>query len=183
MEQRKNILVLTGSYRRGGDSSLMADAFIRGAERAGHTVTRFDTGRMKIGGCIACKKCFSKGTACVFNDDFNTIAPYIEEAETIVFITPLYWYTFTAQLKAAIDKIYSLFVAERPVKIKESILLVCGETDEISDFEGIIKTYESIYKLMKWENTGIITVPNVNEVGDILKTDALEKIEAMSAKL
>ena len=54
-----------------------------------------------IKGCKACKACYSKGAACVFDDDFNEIAPLMENADVIVMATPVYWYTFPAQLKAA----------------------------------------------------------------------------------
>lgn len=181
MEAKKNILVLTGSPRRGGNSSHMADAFVEGAEKNGHTLLRFDTGRLKIGGCMACKKCFSKGTACVFKDDFNTLAPHIEHADMLVLVTPLYWYSFPAQLKAVIDKMYSLFIAERPVKIKQCLMLVCGETDVLTDFDGIVRSYEEIAKLMEWENCGVKIVPAVNEVGDILQTNSLKEIKELAA--
>lgn len=40
----KNILILTGSPRIGGNSDLMADAFQKGAESAGHKVIRYEAG-------------------------------------------------------------------------------------------------------------------------------------------
>ena len=182
MGEKKTILMLTGSPRRAGNSSLMADAFVKGAEQAGHSIVRYDTGRMKINGCTACDKCYSKATACVFEDDFNELAPYIEKADMIVFATPLYWYTFPAQIKAAIDKMYSLYVAKRTIKIDQAVMLVCGETDELPDFDGIVKTYEAIIHLMKWKNAGIKIVPAVDKIGDIHSTNALAEIENMAAK-
>ncbi|MHB9295266.1 hypothetical protein PilKf_01008 [Pillotina sp. SPG140] len=56
----KNILVITGSPRKGGNSSLLANAFIAGAKTAGHNIMLFEAGRKKILGCIACETCFSK---------------------------------------------------------------------------------------------------------------------------
>ena len=53
----KKIVVITGSPRKKGNSFAMTDAFIRAAEEKGHTVTRFDAARMKIGGCQACETC------------------------------------------------------------------------------------------------------------------------------
>lgn len=61
MLEKKNILVLTGSPRRNGNSDSMADAFIKGAQSAGHEVNIFETSSKDIGGCRACNTCWSKG--------------------------------------------------------------------------------------------------------------------------
>ncbi len=177
MKQKKNILVITGSPRKGGNSALLADAFIRGAQNAGHIVVRFDAGRKQIKGCIACNKCYSKGDACVFKDDFNELAPVLEMSDMVVFVTPLYWFTFPVQIKAFIDKMYALIVGERTLKGKESMLLVCAETDDMTDFEGIVRPYELMTRYLKWTDKGILLVPEVNNVGDILQTDALATAE------
>jgi len=165
--EKKNVLVITGSPRKNGNSDILANAFIEGAQKAGHKVHRFDAGRKKIKGCMACNKCFSKGAACVFNDDFNEVAPLIEQADVIVFASPLYFFSFTTHIKAVTDKFYSFHIGNRPLKIKESILLGCGETTEMVDFEGMIKTYELIANYMEWKDSGQIIVPDVNNKGEI----------------
>ena len=100
----KNILVLTGSPRNGGNTDQLADAFIAGAQWAGHTVTKYATADKNIKGCMDCKACFANGGVCVIPDDFPTLAPLMEQADMVVFATPLYWFSFPAQLKAAIDR-------------------------------------------------------------------------------
>lgn len=175
----KKILVITGSPRKHGNSDIMADYFIEGAKEAGHEVQRFDAGRKKIGGCKACQTCYSKGVACSYNDDFNELAPMIEQAELIVFASPLYFYSFTAQIKAAIDKMYSLYVGERPLKVAETILLACGETDVEKDFDGMVRSYEIMSEFLKWENKGYILATNVNNKGDINGNPILEQVKAM----
>jgi len=165
--KKKNVLVITGSPRKNGNSDILADAFIEGTEKAGHTVNRFNAGRKKIKGCMACNKCFSKGVACVFNDDFNEVAPFIEEADVIVFASPLYFFSFSTHMKAVTDKFYSFVIGNHPLKIKESILLACGETTDMHDFDAMIKTYELIANYLQWENKGQILVPEVNTKGEI----------------
>lgn len=180
---KKTILVITGSPRKGGNSDLLAEALISGAKEAGHEILRFDAGRKNIGGCKACNACFSKGVACVFEDDFLELAPMFEQADVLVLSSPLYFYSFTAQIKAAIDKMYSLYVGERPLKIKDSILLACGETDDVTDFDGIIKSYELIVKFLEWNNRCSMIVPNVNEKGEIKNTNALEEAVLLGKSL
>lgn len=175
----KKILVLTGSPRRGGNSDLLAEAFIRGAEASGHKITRFECGHKNIKPCLACDACYSKKGACIWGDDFNELAPLLECSDTIVLITPLYWFTFPAQIKSALDKMYALLIGGRKSSIQESMLLVCGECENSSDFEGITDTYQKIALYQQWKDSGILVAPGVLNKGDILKTKFLEKAEQM----
>lgn len=175
----KKILVLTGSARRGGNSDLMADAFIKGAEAAGNKVIKYEAALKDLKGCIYCDTCYKLGDdkACSHDDVFNELAPYYQAADVIVFATPLFWYTFPAQIKAAIDKYYSLMVGKKTSNIKECALLVCGTGKDMFKYEGIIKSYELIAKDRKWTDRGHYVVPDVTYVGDVAKTNHLAKIE------
>lgn len=173
----KNILVLTGSPRRGGNSDLMADAFIRGAESAGHKVTKVAAAQLKVGGCTACEACYSNGQACVQEDDFNQVAKLMEKADAIVFSTPIYWFTFPTYLKAIIDKFYSFLMGEKQLPIRESMLLVCGEMEESAIFDGIINSYSQSVSYMDWQDRGCFYVTGVCGKGDILSTGSLPQIE------
>jgi multimeric flavodoxin WrbA len=181
----KNILVLTGSPRKGGNSEMMADAFIKGAQASGHTVNKFDTAAKTISGCKACETCWSKDTACSFKDDFTELEPLLENADTLVFVTPLYWFGMSAQLKSAIDKFYAYAVpgCKRPLKIKESILMICGADEDPKIFNGAIETYKGIADYMKWQNRGILAVPKVSGKGDIAHTDALQQAEKLGTDI
>lgn len=177
----KNILVLTGSPRKGGNSDLIAEAFMNGARDSGHTVNKFETAFKQIQGCRACKACWSTETACIFKDGFTELEPILEEADLIVFATPLYWFGMSSQLKAAVDRFYAYMRdnCRRPLKITESVLLTCGGDKESEIFDGIIGTYKRMVHYMKWTDKGIIAVPDVYDIGDIKKTDALERAEEL----
>ena len=54
----KNILLVHASPRSGGNSSILADWFERGALEAGNEVTRVEVGHANISGCMACEYCF-----------------------------------------------------------------------------------------------------------------------------
>ena len=81
---------------------------------------------MNIGGCRACETCFKTGKACSFNDDFNTIAPAIQEADAVVFSTLVYWYSIPSQIKAVIDKLFSFYNAKVDLSGKECALITDG---------------------------------------------------------
>jgi len=179
----KNIVVLTGSPRKSGNSDLLADAFINGAKNAGHNVIKFTAADKNIDGCKACNKCFSKGNACFFSDDFNELATLIMDSDLLVISTPLYWFSFPSKLKAAIDKFYSFIIGNVTLRVKESLLIVCGAAEGEAEFQGIIKSYELITDYMKWTNRGSITIRGMHEKGDVLKTDWLKKIEEIGKNI
>ncbi|MDR3259696.1 MAG: flavodoxin family protein [Fusobacteriaceae bacterium] len=179
----RNIIVITGSSRKNGNSDLLANAFIEGATKAGHTVSLFEAGRKNISGCVGCETCYSTENACSFNDDFNVLAPMIENSDMIVFCTPLYWYTFPAKLKAAIDKMYSFLIGRRKRKGKDAILLACGDAHNDGDFDGLSKTYELILKSIGWNDAGQLLIAKTYKIGDINKTDGLEKAKNMGLNI
>ena len=109
------ITVITGSPRKHGNSLAMTDAFIKEAEKCGHTIRRFDAVSMNIRGCHACMTCYKTGKACSFNPEFDAIATSILESDAIVFTMPVYWYTIPAQIKGVIDRVYSFVVGGKDI--------------------------------------------------------------------
>ena len=176
----KKIVVITGSPRKNGNSFAMTDAFIRAAEAKGHTVTRFDAAAMNLGGCHACETCYKSGKACSYDDDFNTIAPAILEADAVVFTTPVYWYSIPAQIKCIIDKVFSLVVGGKDVAGKECALITCCEEEDMSVMDGVRVPIERSAALLKWKMVGEVLIPGVLNVGDIDKTDGCAKAAALA---
>ena len=179
----KKIVVITGSPRKNGNSFAMTDAFIKAAEAKGHTVTRFDAALKSVGGCNDCKTCYKTGKACSFDDDFNKIAPSILEADAVVFTTPVYWYSFPAQIKGVIDKMFSFCIAGKDVAGKECALITCCEEDDIAVMDGVRIPYEKTIELLQWKSVGEVLVPGVLNVGDIDKTDGCQKAAALANAL
>lgn len=179
----KKIVVITGSPRKDGNSFAMTDAFIKSAEAKGHTVTRFDAAMKKVGGCHACETCFKTGKACSFDDDFNTIAPAILEADAIVFTTPVYWYSIPAQIKGVIDRLYSLVVGGKDIAGKECALITCCEEEDMSVMDGVRVPMERTAALLKWKMVGEVLIPGVLNVGDIEKTDGCKQAAALAEKI
>ena len=181
---QKRILVLIGSPRKGGNSDLLADAFSKGAQAAGHKVMRFSSAKDIVKGCIACDTCWSKGKPCSFDDGFDKLAPLLEQADMLVLCGPVYWFTFSAQIKAAIDKIYAYMSPKCPRKLKitESMLLMCAGDTDMNVFNGSVATYNGIVDFLGWRDKGMLLVPDVNDKGTIVKTDALALAEKMGGE-
>ena len=178
----KKIVVITGSPRKNGNSFAMTDAFIQAAQAKGHTVTRFDAAMMKIGGCHACETCYKTGKACSFDDDFNTIAPAILEADAVVFTMPVYWYSIPAQIKGVIDRLFSFVVGGKDIAGKECAMIVCCEEAEMDVMDAVRIPLERSAALMKWDMVGEVLVPGVLNAGDIAKTDGCAQAAALAEK-
>ena len=176
----KKIVVITGSPRKNGNSFAMTEAFIKAAEGKGHIVTRFDAAMKKVGGCHACETCYSTGKACTFDDDFNTIALAILEADAIVFTMPVYWYSIPAQIKGVIDRIFSLVVGGKDIAGKECALITCCEEEDKSVMDGVRIPMERMCALNKWKMVGEVLIPGVLNVGDIDKTDGCKRAAALA---
>ena len=161
----------------------MADAFIAGAQQAGHTTVKYTTADKAIKGCIDCKTCFSKGVACSIPDDFNELALLVEQADMLVFATPLYWFSFPVQLKAAIDKLFAFLIGQKTLKIKECALLVCSGDKNESGFDGIVASYKLITGHQGWKDSGIILVSGVLGKDDILRTDGLKRAKELGESI
>lgn len=179
----KKIVVITGSPRKKGNSFAMTEAFIKAAEAKGHIVTRFDAAMINVGGCHACETCFKTGKACSFDDDFNTIAPDILEADAVVFTMPVYWYSIPAQIKGVIDKLFSFCVAGKDIAGKKCALITCCEEDDMSVMDGVRIPIERSAALLKWNMVGEVLVPGVLNAGEIEKTDGCKQAAALAEKI
>jgi multimeric flavodoxin WrbA len=180
----KKITVLTGSPRKNGNSFAMTDAFIQAAEAKGHQVTRIDTAFLHVGGCHGCQTCYQTGKPCSFDDDFNTIAPAILEADVLVFTMPVYWYSIPAQLKAVIDKLFSFCVVRKEgIYHKECALITCCEEQDPTVMDGVRFFYERTAASLHWTDLGQVRIPGVFAAGDIHKTDGIAQAAALADKL
>ena len=147
------ILVLNGSPHVKGSTMDMVNAFIKGAEEAGHTVSFFDTAHMNIKGCLGCDYCrdHEKGV-CVQKDDMQKIYPYLEKAEMVVFASPIYYFTMTAQMEAAIQRVFCI---GKPAKAKKAALLLTSGSPGV--YDGAIAQYKAYTAYTGIEDAGIIT--------------------------
>lgn len=179
----KNILVITGSPRKNGNSFALTDAFIRAAEAKGHTVTRFDAALKNVAGCRVCGACFKTGKPCAFNDDFNAVAALIQQADTVIFTMPLYWYTVPAQIKSVIDRMYAFYAAGVDIANKQCGLIACCEEKDVSAMEGLLFAYHRSIDLMRWQSVGEVLVSAVRDPGDVLATDGCQRAAALAELL
>lgn len=131
----KNVVIISSSPRKGGNSDTMADEFLRGAVEAGNTVEKINIRDMELKFCIGCLSCQRTGK-CVLRDDMNALYDTVQRADILVFATPVYYYGMTGQLKTFLDRLNPLFSKEN--SFKDIYVLMSAAEDEDSAMDGTI---------------------------------------------
>ena len=119
----KKVLVLSGSPRKGGNSDILCDEFMRGAQDAGHTVEKIFIRDQKIGFCNACYACRESGV-CVLKDGMQDVLDKMAWADVIVMASPVYFYSMSGQLKCLIDRTVGIYE-----KIRSDIYIILTAWD------------------------------------------------------
>lgn len=146
------IAVFNGSARKQNTNALV-ESFREGAESAGHEVEVYQVGQMKIAGCLGCEYCHTKGNgSCIQKDDLELIMPAYKEADMIVFASPIYYFTMTAQMEAAIQRVYCI---GKPAKAKKAALLLSSGSPGV--YDAAIAQFKAYMGYVGIENAGIIT--------------------------
>ena len=149
-----NILVLNGSPHLNGNTMDMIAGFKAGAEEAGHSVQIENVAHMNIRGCMACEYCRTKEKGqCVQQDDMQKIYPKILSADMVVFASPIYYFTFSAQLQSAIHRTYSIDI---PKNVKKTALILSSGSQFVYG-PAITQYYQSSVEYWGVENAGIFT--------------------------
>ncbi|MBP5533885.1 MAG: flavodoxin family protein [Alphaproteobacteria bacterium] len=149
------ILILNGSPTPNGNTAALAQAFKEGAESKGHEVTLLNVARKKVNGCLGCNYCHGHNSQCVQKDDMQEIYPYLMDTEMIVFASPIYYFTMSAQLQSVIQRFYAI---NHPPKAKYSALLLSSYSPDV--YNGSIAQYKDMIGYMGITDKGIVVADN-----------------------
>lgn len=147
----KQIIILNGAARKNGNTAKLIKAFTDGANAAGNTVREFYLADMNIHGCMGCERC-GNTKQCAQSDDMREIYEAFEQANVVVFASPVYFWTISGTLKTATDRLYAelrhLGYSGFP---RESVLLM---TAGGSDYSQAVTWYRTFEKNLGWKNCG-----------------------------
>ncbi len=170
-----NILVISTSLRAKSNSDILAERLIAGARDAGNEVAYISLKGKEIKFCIGCLAC-QKTQKCVQKDDAIEIAEKVKNADTLVFVTPIYYYEMSGQMKTLLDRLNPLYSSDHKFR-KIYILTVAAEDEEyvpekaVSGLQGWIDCFE------KAEFAGALFCGGINTPGEASKKD-VEQNEA-----
>ncbi len=145
------IAILNGSPKVGNTAGLI-DCFAQGAKEAGHEVEVLHVGRMKIAGCLGCEYCHTRGEGkCIQQDDMAKVMPAYREADMIVYASPVYYFDVTAQLSAAMQRVYAI---GKPTKATKAALILSSASPNTGS--GAIASYRNMIGYMGMQDMGVI---------------------------
>ena len=176
-----NILILSGSPRKGGNTDFLVEAFVKGASQK-HHVEVVSVHDYKVNPCMGCNACFrNEQHACVQKDDMTVIYEKMSQTEMLVIASPVYFYGLSAQLKAVIDRCHNPIRDTFP--IKKMALLLVGAASLPELFDGILAQYQLCLNFFKLKDAGRVLVRGVKDKGDIKNTDALNEAFELGRKI
>lgn len=174
-----NILVVTGSPRKNGNTEIMADAFAAAAKESGHEVTVRKLSGLKVNPCLACHYCFTHDGVCIQQDDMNDILMDLDQAELLVLASPIYWFDVSAQTKCFIDRMYAF--GKKGFHINSVAMLLNSGADRVFDAAEV--QLKAISAYMKWNIRDIIKIPGMLEKGSMLGSDGLQRVREFAESL
>jgi len=185
------IVIVKGSPRIKGNSAILAEQVAAGAKAAGAEVESFYLHGMDIQACDACDAC--QGVAdvdCILDDDMQILYPKLREADAVVYASPIYWFTVTAQLKLFIDRCYGMgsdtYEVESHVLAGKRIgvLLTFGGDDPFdAGAINAIRMFQDMFNYIPVESLDIV-YGYALDAGEIRKDkDVMEKAHALGKKL
>ncbi|MDO4553582.1 MAG: NAD(P)H-dependent oxidoreductase [Lachnospiraceae bacterium] len=173
------ILLLCGSPRRNGNTEIMANAFAETAKECGHEVCPVYASMVKPNPCLACGYCRSHDGECIQQDDMQSVYPILDQADMVVFASPVYYFNLSAQIKIFLDRFYAKGgVGFHPT---QAALLLDSHSPEV--FSGAIQAYKDTLSYLKWEDKGIVTIDGMSEKGSMAKDLRLEQVRELARSL
>ena len=174
----KSIIALISSPRKNGNSTLLAQKIADGAKAAGARVETVNLHRMNIKPCTACDKCHTADDKfCIIKDDMQKLDKKILSADALIYASPIYWFTVSAQLKLFMDRCYALGgPSGYALKGKKmAVALTYGDNDPFrSGAVNALRTFQDAFAYVEARLVGSVYGTGL-EPGDILKNKAVMK--------
>jgi multimeric flavodoxin WrbA len=175
MEEKLKLLAIAGSPRRGGNTDLLLQEVIAGAESRGATVRTIFLSELAIAPCEHCDKCLETGR-CAVEDDMQWVHNELRGTDRLVLASPIFFMGVTAQTKAMIDRCQALWVTKYVLKLplvtnggrerRGLFVSVAGRKGK-AIFEPAIATVKSFFKTLDIAYADELLFRGIDEKGAI----------------
>ena len=172
----KNILIISASPRKGGNSDILCDEFLKGAKDSGNNAEKIFLRDRKINYCTGCGVC-NNTHKCVQKDDMSEILDKMVNADVIVLATPVYFYTMDAQLKTLIDRTVPRYTE---ISGKEFYFIVTAADADKSMLEKTVDGLRGFTDCLKAPvEKGVIYAAGVWQAGEVNGTEYMNRAYEM----
>jgi multimeric flavodoxin WrbA len=181
-ETGPDVLIMQGSPRADGNSSLMASWALEATESAGWVGEVVFIHDLSIHSCIGCYQCYNTGF-CTFDDDMNSIIASLRRARLLIICTPVYTSTVPAGLKLVIDRFQAyhaeMILVGRSTAKKGLLFSVAGRTGK-DNFSCVTRVVSDFMRNLRIVPSGEVLIDGVDQIKDIRSLPGNEeKIKGM----
>lgn len=166
------VLAISASPRKGGNSDVLCDQFLKGAADSGNEVEKINLAGKNISPCVSCYGCTKSGK-CVKKDDMEQILQELICADVIVLATPVYFYSMDAQMKIMIDRCLPRY---REIENKDFYYIITAADPEHSAADETIAGLRGYLRCLPGaKEKGIIYGTGTWDKGDVYRHPSFEK--------
>lgn len=170
-KDNKSVLILSSSPRKGGNSNLLCDSFMKGAKEAGHQVEKINLNDMEINFLSNTEYTDMSGSA--YDDDVPMIVEKMIQADVIVMATPTFFYAMSGQMKTMIDRTYE---RHKEMMNKEFYFIVAGADNNPDNLKPVVQEFHGFLKsLANPIERGVIYGAGAWDKGSVEKTPAMKE--------
>ena len=138
MSEKMKVLIINGSPRVGGNTSIALREMETVFEQNGVETECVQIGSKPVRGCIACNYCVEHDK-CIIDDEVNTLAEKFKAADGLVLASPVYFASANATLVACLDRLFYSTSFDKTMKVGASVVCArrggCSATfDELNKY-------------------------------------------------
>lgn len=137
----KRITFVTSSLKGQSTSRRFMEEAIKGIDEEKFEVKRLDLRDVDLEFCRGCLACQETGK-CVIKDGVSSIIETVENSDILVFVSPIYYYSITGQLKTFLDRMNPLYISTKRMFTTVYGLFTCADT-EMSAFQGAVTAIQN----------------------------------------
>ena len=166
------VLGIMGSPRIKGNTDLLLDEALKGAESQGAETEKLLIHNLKISGCREIYACLKDGN-CVIKDDMENLYPKLLDADRLIIASPMFFYSVTAQLKAIIDRSQATWARkyvlkqEMPDSGRKGAFIAVGATRGEKLFDGSVLTIKYFFEAINTQYADELLIRGIDKQGEI----------------
>jgi NAD(P)H-dependent FMN reductase len=176
------IIGLLGSPLTEGNTALLLDMALKGAEDAGCSIEKIVVANLDFQACQEMMFCKEHDT-CILDDDLQAIYPKFREMDGLITATPVMTMGVPGKLKSFIDRFQVFFMAKyirnkpfitKEKKIRRKGLLICISGMRIPDvFIGVKLTVKAFFDIIDCQYMDELLISDMDTIMDIRSQPAL----------
>jgi multimeric flavodoxin WrbA len=181
-----HIIGFIGSPRKTGNTAALVKAFMNGAADAGGDTSTVLLNTLNMRGCQACYLCKSSGV-CAVKDDMTPLYEQIAQADIVVFGSPIYMGTVTAQCKLLLDRLYAFMKPDFSSRLtpgKTAVVLVAQGNPNEDQYASYLQTLKQMLGIAFTNVEEVVVAAGMRERGVVTQdANLMARIHALGHRL